>query len=297
MSSKEYINEVLKTIEDAIEQINKAVPKLQLKMYDRVLELVKELNTNGRNVKADTENLRLLSKIRMELERIIDDPEFKHSIREFKNAFDKVEQINKNYFTSIAETRGVPAVLGELKKQVINDVDVKLGNGRVSQLVTDKVHEILRVSITSGSTYVQMLKSVRTFLDDNKLTNEFARYAKTITTDALNQYNGEYNKIVSEDLGLEWFEFVGSLIETSREMCVLMVDKRYIHKSEIKDILKGEVDGHQAKMNPKTDLPVGFIEGTNVYNYQVRRNGHNCAHQLIAVSSAVVPENIKAKFK
>ncbi len=297
MDSKEYIKEVLKTIEDAVEQINKAVPRLQSKMYDRVLELTKELNTVGKNVKADTENLRLLSKIRMELERIIDDPEFKHAIREFKSAFDKVEQINKVYFTSIAETRGVPAVLNELKQQVIKDVDVKLGSGRVSQLVTDKAHEILRVSITSGSTYASMVKSVQTFLEKNGATNEFARYAKQITTDSINQYNAQYNKIFSEDLDLSWFQYVGSLLETSREFCVELVDQRYVHVSEIPELLKGHVNGKHIPVSDKTGLPYGMIDGTDKYNFQVRRGGWNCAHQLIAVSSATVPEHIKAKFK
>jgi hypothetical protein len=45
-----------------------------------------------------------------------------------------------------------------------------------------------------------------------------------------------------------------------------LTEKRYIHKSEIKTILKGEIDGHQCEIYEKTGLPKGMIEGTTEQN-------------------------------
>ena len=110
---------------------------------------------------------------------------------------------------------------------------------------------------------------------------------------AISQYVGENNKLMTNDLGLEWFEYVGSNIETTREFCEHLTEKRYIHKSEIKTILKGEIDGHQCEIYEKTGLPKGMIEGTNEQNFQVNCGGWNCRHQLVPVAKEAVPKNEK----
>lgn len=102
---------------------------------------------------------------------------------------------------------------------------------------------------------------------------------------------------MTDDLGLEWFEYVGSNIETTREFCEHLTEKRYIHKSEIKTILKGEIDGHQCAMNERTGLPKGMIEGTTEQNFQVNCGGWNCRHQLVPVAKEAVPKEIRAKFE
>ncbi len=108
---------------------------------------------------------------------------------------------------------------------------------------------------------------------------------------AISQYAGENNKLMTDDLGLEWFEYVGSNIETTREFCEHLTEKRYIHKSEIKTILKGKIDGHQCEIYEKTGLPKGMIEGTNEQNFQVNCGGWNCRHQLVPVAKEAVPKN------
>jgi hypothetical protein len=91
----------------------------------------------------------------------------------------------------------------------------------------------------------------------DKGSGALSKYANTYATTAISQYAGENNKILTDDLGLEWFEYVGSNIETTREFCEHLTEKRYIHKSEIKTILKGDIDGFQCAMNEKTRLPKG----------------------------------------
>lgn len=116
----------------------------------------------------------------------------------------------------------------------------------------------------------------------------------------MTQLAGENNRLFTDDLGAEWFQYVGSVIETTRQFCELLTEKEYIHKSEIKDILNGyiEIDGkvHECEMNPKTGLPKGLIEGTTEQNFQVNVGGWNCRHQLIPISELMVPEHIRAKF-
>ena len=127
----------------------------------------------------------------------------------------------------------------------------------------------------------------------DKGSGALSKYANTYATTAISQYAGENNKILTDDLGLEWFEYVGSNIETTREFCDHLTEKRYIHKSEIKTILKGEIDGYQCEIYEKTGLPKGMIEGTNEQNFQVNCGGWNCRHQLVPVAKEAIPKNEK----
>ena len=72
-----------------------------------------------------------------------------------------------------------------------------------------------------------------------------------------------------------------------------MTAKKYFHKSEIPKILKGHIGDFKVKINPKTELWYGAYEDTSAKNFNDRRGGYQCRHQIYAVSSAMVPIEIK----
>jgi hypothetical protein len=91
--------------------------------------------------------------------------------------------------------------------------------------------------------------------------------------------------------------YTGSNKETTREFCEQLTRKKFIHKSEIPEILKGRIDEYQCAIYEKTGLPYGMIEGTTPENFQCNCGGWNCRHQLVPVHELAVPANIRAKFK
>ena len=124
----------------------------------------------------------------------------------------------------------------------------------------------------------------------------FARYATTYATTALSQFTGQNNKLLTDDLGCEWFMYTGSNKETSREFCIQLTAKKFIHKSEIPTILTGRIDDYQCAIYEKTGLPYGMIEGTTADNFQCNCGGWNCRHQLVPIADALVPAALRAKF-
>lgn len=109
-------------------------------------------------------------------------------------------------------------------------------------------------------------------------------------------FTAQNNKLLTDDLDTEWFMYTGSNIETTREFCQHLTEKKYIHRSEIPTILTGKIDDHQCEIYDKTGLPYGMIEGTTPENFQVNCGGWNCRHQLVPVADAVVPAELRAKF-
>ncbi len=120
--------------------------------------------------------------------------------------------------------------------------------------------------------------------------------ATTYATTALSQFTGQNNKLLTDDLGCEWFMYTGSNKETSREFCIQLTAKKFIHKSEIPTILTGRIDDYQCAIYEKTGLPYGMIEGTTADNFQCNCGGWNCRHQLVPIADALVPASLRAKF-
>ncbi len=110
-------------------------------------------------------------------------------------------------------------------------------------------------------------------------------------------FTGQNNKLLTDDLDTEWFMYTGSNIETTREFCQHLTEKKYIHRSEIPTILTGKIDDHQCAIYDKTGLPYGMIEGTTPENFQVNCGGWNCRHQLVPVADAVVPSDVRRRFE
>ncbi|MBQ7388047.1 MAG: hypothetical protein IJW01_01540 [Paludibacteraceae bacterium] len=110
-------------------------------------------------------------------------------------------------------------------------------------------------------------------------------------------FTAQNNKLLTDDLETEWFMYTGSNIETTREFCQHLTEKKYIHRSEIPTILTGKIDDHQCEIYDKTGLPYGMIEGTTPENFQVNCGGWNCRHQLVPVADAVVPADVRRRFE
>lgn len=110
-------------------------------------------------------------------------------------------------------------------------------------------------------------------------------------------FTAQNNKLLTDDLDTEWFMYTGSNIETTREFCQHLTEKKYIHRSEIPTILTGKIDDHQCEIYEKTGLPYGMIDGTTPENFQVNCGGWNCRHQLVPVADAVVPADVRRRFE
>ena len=166
--------------------------------------------------------------------------------------------------------------------------------GGINANLSSGIEDILRTYIRSGGEYVELIDKMKTFITGTKdVPGYLTRYAKQITIDSLQQYNAAYNHAISADLGYEWYMYMGSNIITTREFCARMTAKKYFHKTEIPEILKGHIGEYKVRINPKTDLWYGAYEDTSAKNFNDRRGGYQCRHQVYAVSSAMVPIEIK----
>lgn len=296
------LKQVIDTLDSAADSFYKIATKTQKKIYDEVINLAKDIETDSQGkVKQSIANLKRLTNIKAKLSALAKDKEWVDSISQFAQYFGLLQKQQNEYFSShfpehtLTETAKKKH---QLMKQIAvqNTIDALIGDGLKAN-VTDKLNDILLRAVTTNEKFSDLQEELRAhLLGKDGGQGAFARYATTYATTALSQFTGQNNKLLTDDLDTEWFMYTGSNIETTREFCQHLTEKKYIHRSEIPTILTGKIDDHQCAIYEKTGLPYGMIEGTTPENFQVNCGGWNCRHQLVPVADAVVPADLRAKF-
>lgn len=293
------IKKIIDSIKKASDQFGGSLSSTEKNLFDEVVKMTKELKVNSSgNIITSTENLKLVNSIRKNLDRIVLNKSYLGDVKELIKSFDGISQVQMNYFSTLTTKKITEAKYKEVQRIAINNTVDMLAGAGVQANVTGPINEMLLNSVTSGMKYTDLTDNINNLLTktpsgDGALT----KYARTYSTTALNQFAGQNNKLLTDDLKIEWFMYVGSNITTTREFCYHLTKKKLVHVSEIPTILTGDIDGHQCKIYDKTDLPYGLIEGTNAENFQVYCGGWNCGHKLVPVSKESVPMNIRARFE
>jgi len=291
---EEIIQKITQKIDSAIDSFNDSIPEIQKEIDLQIRLLIKELDLNGKYIKNSVQNIRLLMKLRNKIETIVVNEAYKKKVEQFADTFNNISTLQNLYFSSL-EKRFVPSkILAAIKEDAISATVRSLTEGGINANLTTGIEDILRTYIRSGGEYVELVDKMKTFISGNKdVPGYLTRYAKQITIDSLQQYNAAYNHAISADLGYEWYIYIGSNITTTREFCARMTSKKYFHKTEIPEILKGHIDEYKVRINPKTDLWYGAYEDTSANNFNDRRGGYQCRHQIYAVSATMVPIEVK----
>lgn len=297
---------VLSIIDNESEKFDSVITKTEKAMLSAAVNAIKKLDVDASgNIRTTTANIKLLATIRTKLATVASNKEFMSGVKSVANAMDQLYKAQVDFYSKAFPQK----TLGEnakkkhqaLQQIAISNVASGLSQSALTASVVEPLNKMLLRAVTSGAKYADLIDEFHKQLESSDdSTSALAKYAKTYATTAMTQLAGENNRLFTDDLGAEWFQYVGSVIETSRQFCELLTEKEYIHKSEIKGILNGriEIDGtvHECEMNAKTGLPKGLIEGTTEQNFQVNVGGWNCRHQLIPISELMVPEHIRAKF-
>jgi len=297
------IEELESLIEKRINGFTASMPAVQKQAYAEVLELTAQLEKyKDGTIKVSASNIRLIAKIKQRLLEVMIDGKYERELKKLVSTYEDITKLQNSYFATTVKDFTVPAVLAELQKQSIDITIESLGRAGIEVNVINPVRDILTKNITTGGKVSQFTEEIRAYLmNEGETEGRLVKYAKQITTDALNQYSRNYNKVISDDLGFVFWRYSGSLKETSREFCVKMIEAKngcmkYFHTSQIPELLDGRICGEQIHINKKTGLPSGMMKGTNVANFYVNAGGFQCNHQIYGVATAVVPKELRQQF-
>lgn len=289
------VDALIKVLESSVDDFTKAVPGIQDQIFAQVTKLIKELEVSNGRIKNNIANIRTVGKIKTELRKIILSKDYLKNVAKYIKQFETVTALQNRYFNSLQAEYSPGKIYEEIKAQAVESAMESLTESGITQNVIKPIQDILRQNITGGGTIAKFVGQMREFITNTDAGDgKLLKYSKQIVTDSINQYNRQYGQIVSDDLGWNWFEYSGSIIKTSREFCIHMVKKRYVHRSEFSTVLKGDIDGKKIPVSDRTGLPYGLIDGTDQYNFPVLAGGYQCGHLVRPIPDVIVPVAIRA---
>lgn len=304
---EKILNDIVKTIESEISRFGGKIPATEKRIFDKVLELTRDLEVKNGKITNSVHNISLIGKILKEVESIVVNKQYVKDVDSVIKVFAEIESLQKNYFSALAVDVGRSPLLSAIKKDSIRFTADKLTEAGIRAEFTEGIKSVLETSIRSGGSYADLTEQLREYVkggkdaDGKPIPGKLQRYTRQTVTDALNNYSASYNETVSADLGWKWRMYTGTLLETSRPWCVNMVKKKYVHQSELNTVLTDNIDGvkicsEDIPCGKKTGLPSGMMKGTNPENVGLRRGGWGCGHQFGVVPDVVVPKNLRDKI-
>jgi hypothetical protein len=300
MSQEEYIKQLHELIDGSVDKFNASIPGIQENIAMRMSVLIKDLDIDDQgNIVNNVKNLRLMGQIKQEISNIVLNKQLEANVAEFLNKFTDVASLQNQYFKSMNKSFKPEAILTEIRNQSIEATANSLTEAGINANVIEPITEMLRTNITAGGSWRDLNKMVQDYiLNNEKGLGALQRYTTQITNDSLNQFSAQYTYTIADSLNYKWFVYTGSLLRTSRAFCEALVAKRYVHKSELPAIVRGDFEPFEktGNMNPKTGLPKGMVDGTTATNFFVYRGGYNCGHQLTPTDARFVPLDIRSRF-
>ena len=292
---EEYLQEIVDTIEAAVDDFNSAIPDIEKSVMDDVQLLIKGLDLKNGSISNSVDNLRIIGNIKKRLEKIILNNGYLDKVQTLIDNYSTIAALNNDYFKTMTSEFKPTQLLAEIQNQSVDAVLDMLTESGLTVNVINKVQDILRQNITTGASYNSLVTQMGDFLLTSQGSDgALYKYTQQITTDALNQFSRQYHSSIANQLGYKWYIYTGSNKRTTREFCKYLTAQLYVHESQLPDIVSGDIDGHQCKISEATGLPYGMIEGTNSSNVLVYAGGYNCGHQFYAVDEMMVPESVKA---
>jgi len=270
------------------------MPRIEKRAFREITDLLKQLKTRKGQVVKSMANLRLINTLSRQIDRAILNAGYRDATNQYLKSFNEVTKTQNLYFRTVFDAFKMPSDVSFLKEQAIQDTTNLMLRSGYEAALTNPIKEILNTNISAQADFFDLNKTIKDFLTGTDETvGALQKHSGTITTDAINTYSAQVNQSITEDLGLEWYRYVGSIVNDSRPFCVALVKKKWFHKDEIPGFLDGKVGKVRVKKNPRTGLPEGMRKGTTPENFQILRGGYRCNHQVIPVATESVPKSVR----
>jgi hypothetical protein len=288
MPTPNDIEAITNELENFTKVYSKKMQATEKEIYQKLVNRLKSLTTDSQgNIKQTVSNYRIITQSKMDMRKILSGKDYINNVSSIGSEINTITNMQSAYFASVFPKFAAPVLINELKSQAIISTVESLTESGINETLVKKASKIIADNIKSGRNFTDMTKELEDYIKGNdKVEGRLTSYSKQIINDTMSQYAGNYTKLVTDDLGLEWFEFVGGLMRDSRPMCIKLHKKHWIHQSEFTGITNGIVDGEDVSTQ-------GFIDGTDASNFQIYRCGYNCQHLVVPVSELAVPKELR----
>lgn len=272
-----------KFLKEREEMLVKRAGTLQSKLIGYVFDkIIDNLERDSKGIIKNTKaNLRALQKMDRLYSSFIRD-EFSKVLDTYVKDLSGIQTLNERYFALTAETN-----VSDISKKIAAKLNVRLGiegnsltkGGFLDSFVNDKrilfdIKTRLQKGIQAGEGINTLKKSVTKMVSGPEVADgKFQQYFKTYLTDTLHQYNNATSQGFADALKLNYAEYAGTKIKTTRPFCAHRYGKVFT-RDEIKKFGTAS-DTYGGYFE---DRPGDFAGKTENYDPFTDLGGYNCRH-------------------
>lgn len=279
MTPEELANSLEDSSLRAIRRLNKIVISTQNEAYGRVVVTLKKLDLDSQGyIKQTSANRAIIREANRAFIKAFRQSGYAEALQNFTVAFSVVDDLNAEFFQSVKGFNPSKQYIRSLQRQAVSDIETTLLNTGLEAQINVPLSQILNQNVNSGGSFTGLLKQVQDYIKgDEETDGKLLRYVKQITKDVLFNYSRSYQQAVASDLGLEFYMYVGGIMDTTRSFCKERAGKFFHHK-EIEGWASQEWAGKRAD--------------TTESSIFVYAGGYQCLHSIIPVSVIFVPEEV-----
>lgn len=295
-SFDQLVREKIRLFEEVPKKLETAAIKTQAEAWRKIRPLLDDMDVDAAgNIEQTEGNIRRIGLISDELKKVLAGGDYRAAVKAFLDSIDRGVVLTNEIaqtFESGFEPTEVQKQLLQISKQ--NAINAFFGSG-LDQRFTQPFLEQLTTNIAARAPLretVVALEGLVTGTDktDGKLLGNI----KTTATTAQAVADRSYSAAVNEELQIEWYEYLGGEIPTTRPFCEHREGKIF-HKKEIEAWGNGQNSAGIKDIQDGTWA--GRIDGTDSKSIFTFVGGWNCRHYLVPVPERKVPDSVKARAR
>jgi hypothetical protein len=295
-SFDELVRKKVELFEKVPEKMATAAEKAQASAWRSIEPLLLEMETDSEgNIIQSDNNVRRISQIAEELNKSLATGEYYKAVESFLKSMDEGVNLTTEIAQKIQagfEPSNAQKQLFELSKQ--NALSSFFGSG-LRQRVSLPFLEQLTANVSARAPLREAINSLRATITGTDTTE--GRLLANIKTTALTAQaiaDRSFSAAVNDEIGIEWYRYLGGEIPTTREFCQHREGK-YFHKKEIE--MWGQGKNSAGIDDIKDGTWNGRIPETDIKTIFTFVGGYNCRHYLMPVNESRVPPEVKQRAK
>ena len=295
-SFDELVARKIKLLETVPETIITAAEKAQRDAWRKLSPLLAEMDVDATgNIRQTEDNIRRIGLITEELNKVLAGGEYKDAVQSFLSSIDEGVQLTDDIarkINSTFEPDNVQKQLLAISKQ--NAINAFFGSG-LRDNVTVPFLEQLTANVAARAPLNQAVKALQGVIEGTETTDgRLLANVRTTANTAQAIADRSYSAAVNEELGIEYFQYLGGEIPTTRAFCEHR-EGAIFHRKEIEAWGDGE---NSAGINDiRYGTWDGRIDGTDSRSIFTFVGGWNCRHFLVPVIKQKVPASVQARAK
>jgi hypothetical protein len=287
------VNELIERIErislQSDDTLARVISRTQREIYTEIIQILRSFQDSGFRLTSDAKDITLYYELRRKINRIFRESNYSSALDAYLTTFDEVEPLTKQIIATGADRSTQRAIFGvstAVEREMIAGgiANTLISPTSIENTFIAPLQRMIYTNVQGRVTYNEAERVLRQYLLDTpgKQTGFIRRYVTQITRDGLNQFQGAVNQKMVKEVGLDGFQYVGSLLQDdSRQNCIELVNGSGAFAPYHLGNRLYRIEDLPAIIAIAEQRP-GWIPGTTPATFFINRGGYNCRHRAIA---------------